>query len=127
MDSNAQELIVKARRVIGLQVLIVGLIAAGFFLGKGTWAALSVLYGGLVSIILAWLLGRGVMQAGNSAQQSAKKSTVILYMGAVQRFVLVLITFGFGLAFLRLEPLATVIGFAVPQLAFMIMAARHKH
>ena len=125
MNSAAQELVVKARKVIGLQILIGGLVVAGFFLGKGTLGALSAAYGSVISIILAWLLSRGVVQAGNSAQQSSKKSTAILYMGAVQRFLLVLALFGFGLAFLKLEPLAVVIGFALSQLAFTIMVVKH--
>ena len=125
MDSSAQELIVKARKVIGLQVVIGGLVAVVFILGKGVDEALSAGYGSVVSIILACLLTRGVIQAGNTVQQSSMKSTAILYMGAVQRFLLVLVLFGFGLAFLKLEPLATVIGFALSQLAFMIMAVKY--
>ena len=125
MDSSAQELIVKARKVIGLQVVIGGLVAVVFILGKGVDEALSAGYGSVVSIKSACLLTRGVIQAGNTAQQSSMKSTAILYMGAVQRFLLVLVLFGFGLAFLKLEPLATVIGFALSQLAFMIMAVKY--
>lgn len=125
MNSSAQELIVKARKVIGLQVLIGGLVVAGFFLGKGVLEALSAAYGGLISIILAFLLSRGVVQAGYTEQQNPKKSTAILYMGAVQRFLLVLALFGLGLALLELEPLAVVIGFALPQLAFVVMAVSY--
>lgn len=125
MNSTAQELIIKARKVIGLQVVIGGLVVAGFFLGKGTLGALSAAYGSTISIILALLLSRGVVHAGNTVQQSSKKSTAILYIGAVQRFLLVLALFGFGLAFLKLEPLATVIGFILSQLAFMIMAVKY--
>lgn len=117
----------KARKVIGLQVLIGGLVVAGFFFGAGVLGALSAGYGSLVTMILAYLLSRGVAQASDTAQLSPKKSTAILYMGAVQRFLLVLALFGLGFAFLKLEPLAMVIGFALPQLAFMIMAARHGH
>lgn len=124
MNSSAQELIDKARKVIGLQVVIGGLVVAGFFLGKGVLESLSAGYGSAISIILAWLLSRGVVQASNTVEQSSKKSAAILYMGAVQRFLLVLALFGFGLAFLKLEPLATVIGFALTQLAFMIMAVK---
>ena len=125
MNTSAQELIVKARKVIGLQLLIGGLVVAGFFLGTGVLGALSAGYGSAISIILAWLLSRGVAQAGNTVQHSSKKSTAILYMGAVQRFLLVLALFGGGIAFLKLEPLAMVIGFVLSQLAFMIMAVKH--
>jgi ATP synthase protein I len=125
LNSSAQELIGKARKVIGLQVLIGGLVVVGFFLGKGILEALSAGYGSVISIILAYLLSRGVAQAGETVQLSSKKSTAILYMGAVQRFILVLALFGVGLVLLKLEPLATVIGFALTQLAYMVMAVKH--
>ena len=120
-------MIVKARKVIGLQMLIGGLVVAGFFLGKGSLEALSAAYGSVISIILAYLLGRGVVRAGNTAQQSPKNSTAILYIGAVQRFVLVLALFGVGLGILKLEPLATMSGFILPQLAFMMLAVGYRH
>jgi ATP synthase protein I len=122
LNSSAQDLRIKARKVIGLQAIIGGLVVAGFFVGEGVSGALSAAYGSAISIFLAYLLSREVVRAGNTVQQDTRKSTMMLYMGAVQRFLLVLALFGFGLAFLKLEPMASVIGFALPQLAFMILA-----
>jgi len=122
LNSSAQDLHVKARKVIGLQAIIGGLVVAGFFLGEGASGALSAGYGSAISILLAYLLSREVVRAGDTVQHDTRKSSMMLYMGAVQRFLLVLALFGFGLAFLKLEPMASVIGFALPQLAFMILA-----
>ncbi len=127
MDSHAQELVLETRRVIGLQLLILVLIAAGFFVGKGPWEALSAAYGGFISVISAVLLSRGVIKAGSAAGPGdKKKSEAILYVGAALRFILVLACFGIGLAALKLAPLATVMGFIAVQLVFIFSAKRMK-
>ena len=126
MNTAAHELAAKTRRVIGLQVTIGALAAAGFFLAKGPWEAWSAAYGGLISVTLALLLSHGVIRAGEAARESAKKSQMILYAGAALRFILVLALFGLGLAGLGTAPLATVTGFIAVQLAFLIAANRNK-
>lgn len=126
METAAHELAAKARRVIRLQVAIGAFAAAGFFLVKGPWEAWSAVYGGMISIVLALLLSRGVMRAGEVARESAKRSQLILYAGAALRFVLVLALFGLGLAGLGVSPVATVVGFIAVQLAFLIAINRHR-
>lgn len=126
MDSAAQELAAKTRRVIGLQMAVGALVAAGFFLVKGPWEAWSAAYGGLVSIVLVLLLSRGVTWAGEVARHSAQKSQLIIYASAALRFVLVLALFGLGLAGLDMAPLATVLGFVAVQVAFLVAANRSR-
>jgi len=127
LNSRAQELVLETRRVIGLQLLISVLVAAGFFVGSGPWEALSAAYGGLTSVLSAFLLSRGVIRAGSAVEEGEKKkSEAILYAGAAVRFVLVLACFGIGLAALKLAPLATVMGFIAVQLAFIFSAKRMK-
>ncbi|MFQ5488622.1 MAG: ATP synthase subunit I [Gammaproteobacteria bacterium] len=127
MDPHAQELVFETRRVIGLQLLISALVAAGFYVGNGPWEALSAAYGGLISVISAVLLSRGVIKAGTAVEPGdKKKSEAILYAGAALRFILVLVCFGIGLAVLKLAPLATVMGFIAVQLAFIFSAKRMK-
>lgn len=122
MDAAGNELREKTRRVIGLQIGIGLAVAAGFFTVKGPDAAWSAAYGGAVSLVMSLLLSRGVLLAGR--MQSAKAGQAILYAGAAVRFVLVLALLMVGLAVLKLEPLAVVIGFIAVQLAFMLAAGR---
>ncbi len=127
MGSPAQELVLETRRVIGLQLLVSGLVAAGFLVGKGPWEALSAAYGGLISVLSALLLSRGVGKAGAVAQQGEKKKgEAILYVGAAVRFALVLACFGIGLAVLTLAPLPMVMSFIAVQLVFIFSAKRMK-
>ncbi len=96
------------------------LVAAGFFVFKGQWEALSAVYGGLISVLVAFLLGRGVARAAGAAPQDHKRSLVMLYLGAAQRFVLVGVLFAAGLAAFKLLPLAMIAGFGAAQLIFIV-------
>jgi ATP synthase protein I len=122
LDPAGNELRAKTRRVIGLQIGIGLAVTAGFFTAKGSGAAWSAAYGGAVSLAVSLLLSRGVLLAGR--MNSAKTSQAVLYAGAAVRFVLVLALLTVGLAVLKLEPLAVLIGFVAVQLAFMLAAMR---
>jgi len=113
------ELAAKARWVISTQ-LIVSTIVAVAFLTKGTWESLAALYGGLVSICISMLLLWGIQRANAAAKVDPGKSMRILYVGAVQRFVLVLGLIALGLALFKLDPVAMIAGFALAQAGYLI-------
>ena len=119
------ELAAKARWVISTQ-LIVSIIVAIAFLTKGTWEALAAVYGGLASICISLLLLRGIQRANAAAKVDPGRSMRILYIGAVQRFVLVLGLIALGLALFKLDPVAIVSGFALAQLGYLI-GSRYKN
>ena len=99
------------------------IVAVAFgFAGGGAWSALSAAGGGLTSLCVVWLLRRGVRRASEIALTDQKKSMMILYLGAIQRFVVVLALFALGLAVARLEPLAMFAGFAAAQVGNFIGA-----
>ena len=83
------ELAAKARWVISTQLIISVTIAAVFLL-KGAWESVAALYGGIASICITMLLLWGVKRATDAAKDNPGKSMRILYVGAVQRFLLVL-------------------------------------
>lgn len=119
LNTASREIYDATRKVIALQVGVGAVIAAAFFMAKGHGQALSALYGGVISIVIAFLLGRGVVRAADVARQDHKKSMLILYLGALQRFVLVLVLFGVGLKGLGLAFLPMIAGFAGAQLAYL--------
>ncbi len=127
MDNNAGELTRETRKVIGLQILIGGLIGAGFFVAEGPWQALSGWFGGLISLTGTFLLARGVERAGRIARHNPKKSMQVLYFGAVQRFVLIAALLGCGLLLFKLDPLALVTGLGVTQLAYVVGMRGLRH
>lgn len=127
MSSAVGDIGGRTRRLIGLQLLVGAVVAVAFllFFGGG-WQAVSSLCGSLVSVATALLLSRGVRRASEAALHDQKKSMLILYVGAVQRFVMIGALFALGIAVIKLEPLAMFTGFALAQLGYL-MSARAQH
>lgn len=116
----AHEVTRQTRSIIGAQFVVGVLVAAGFAAAKGVWDAQSAMYGAFISVFAAVMLRRGVQRASLIAGQDPKTAMLTLYMGAVVRFVLVLILFGVGLAGLKLSPLPVIVGFGLTQLAYLV-------
>lgn len=119
LNTASREIVALTRKVIALQVGVGVLIAAAFFMANGEGGAYAALYGGLISIVVALLLSRGVARATETAREDHKKSMLILYIGAAYRFVLVLVLFGIGLKVLSLSFIPMVVGFVGAQLAYL--------
>ncbi|MFP5344916.1 MAG: hypothetical protein ACLGGU_04680, partial [Gammaproteobacteria bacterium] len=56
----------------------------------------------------------------------AGKGMLLLYLGVVQRFLLVLALFALALGVLKLDPLASIVGFGLSQLGYVISRVSHK-
>ncbi len=119
MSKLGADLAAKARRVVIVQLTVTGVVAL-LFLIQGAWDALSAAYGGLASVFLALLSIRGFKRANEHALNDPKRSMLILYIGAVQRFVAVLVLLAIGLGVFKLEPLAVFIGFALAQASYLM-------
>lgn len=121
MNTAAREVTDRAQRLIVIQALTSGVVAAGFLVA-GMWDACSALYGGMISIVLAWLLSRRIRRASEATLSDPRRGMMILYVGAVQRFVLVAALLALGLAVIKLAPLPLLAGFAVTQMAYVFGA-----
>lgn len=102
-------------------ILIVGCILLAWIY-EGLDAALAAFYGGAVALVNGWLLAKRVAHAGKLAKKDLKSSAFTLYLGAIQRFLLVLVGLGAGLEFFHLDPVPLLVTFGVAQLAYMIAA-----
>jgi len=111
------ELAEKARGVISKQLAVGVACAVFFYFYQDGWAALSAMYGCLVCMATTLLLLWGISRASKAAADNPGKSMTILYVGAAQRFVLVLALLGGGLALLKLNPVAVLVGFALTQIS----------
>lgn len=121
MDVAVNQVRVNARRVITVQAGIAVVAAVVFGIVVGFNEALGALYGGAIGIASSLLLRRGVVRAGEIAATNPKKSLMVLYFGALQRFVLVVALFALGLGVFKLNPLAAVVGFGAAQLAYFLV------
>jgi ATP synthase protein I len=113
------ELAAKARWVISTQ-LIISVIVAAAFLIKSVWESVAALYGGIASLCITMLLLWGIKRATEAAKENPGKSMRILYIGAVQRFLLVIGLLAMGIALFKLDPIAMCVGFALAQLSYLI-------
>jgi F0F1-type ATP synthase assembly protein I len=113
------ELASKARWVISTQ-LILSIIIALFFLLKGAWEAVAALYGGLAGLCITLLLLWAIKRASKAAQNDPGRSMKMLYISAVQRFLLALALLAMGIAVFKLNPLPMISGFVLTQLSFWV-------
>jgi F0F1-type ATP synthase assembly protein I len=112
----------QSKTVVRVQLAVTALIAL-LFITQGFWAAASALYGGLISVASALLLGWGVARATELAKLDPRKSMFTLYVGAVQRFAGVLVLLALGMAVMKMVPLALLVGFGGAQLSFLFASS----
>lgn len=122
-----QDIQMNSRRVLLIQSVVAVVVATGFLVLKNNFEGLSALVGSLISISMVLLLARGVKRATECAVEDPKRSMIILYVGAVQRFVLMLVLFGLALGLAELEPLACFVGFGLAQLSYLFAARDNKN
>ncbi|MEM7406160.1 MAG: ATP synthase subunit I [Pseudomonadota bacterium] len=108
-----------ARRLLRLQCWLT-LAAAGmaWILG-GSDAAGAALYGGATAMVNAWMSGRRLAQALEVARVQPGRETSVLYIGAIQRFVMLAALFMLGMGALELLPLPMLAAFAVAYSAIV--------
>jgi len=119
LNTTESELARSTKRVVKTQIAV-SIVVAGLFLIKDPWASMSALYGGFSSVLIALLLSQRVKRATAAAQDSLKESMAILYIGAVQRFVLVAVFLVIGITIMKLDPMAVSAGFAIAQFSFVM-------
>ncbi len=120
MKKPDSEVVQNTRRLM-INQAVIGLILVGiFWFSRGELAAVSALFGTFSALSIAAVLGYGVIRANKIATTNPQRSMIIIYFGAVQRFVLVLALFILGLAVLELDPLAMAATFGLTQIAYAI-------
>ena len=122
MNASTMELAGRTRRVVIAQVLVGAVLAVVLLLAFGPHRALSVMFGVLIGLSLTLLLSRSVRRAGDTAETDPKRGMILLYLGAVQRFVFLIAAFALGLAVFGLDPLVVAAGFVAAQFAQLVNA-----
>lgn len=108
-----------ASRIMTVQMVLVLLVAGGSFWAWSVPGAQAALFGGLIAMLNTWIAGRKVRKAALVAKNSPGQEVTVLYIGAVQRFVLTLLLFIAGMAMLKLMPAALLLAFGLAQLAYL--------
>lgn len=114
-----------ARVVLIYQAVIAAGAALVFLVLQGKLQALSALYGGLITLLMTLLLRRRVTKFTEAAAQGNAAGAAAV--GVMLRFLWVLLLFGLGFAVFKLDPLASIIGFGLAQLGYVIAMRKASH
>lgn len=112
------------RALLAAQFVLVILLTVALAFISGLPEAEAAAYGGATALISAWILGFSVGKAAQAARTAPGSETPFLYIGAVVRFVLVLVMFGLGMGMLQLAPGPLLGGFIIAQLGHLINGSR---
>jgi F0F1-type ATP synthase assembly protein I len=110
--------------VLIYQAVIAAGAALVFLVLQGRLQALSALYGGLITLLMTLLLRRRVTKFTEAAAQGNAAGAAV---GVMLRFLWVLLLFGLGFAVFKLDPLASIIGFGLAQLGYVIAMRKASH
>ncbi|MEM7254480.1 MAG: ATP synthase subunit I [Pseudomonadota bacterium] len=111
---------VATTKVIALQAAMTIVVGVVFFATQGPSPLGAVAFGGALAVVHAWLLGRRVQIATEAAKRQPGSETTVLYIGAIQRFVVTLVGFVIGMGLLKLAPVPLLIAFAAAQVVFFL-------
>jgi ATP synthase protein I len=116
-----------------LKLLVLLLVvAAGFWLAWGWQAGIALIYGGLVVIAMGrlqrWQLQRAAQVAGNEPAKNLR----YLYRCAAERFIATVALFAAGLGLMALPPLPLLGGYVIAQAAvtyrfYQVSSLRRRH
>jgi len=113
-----------ARRLMLAQIALTAVLALVWGVYSGYEDSMAVVYGGMVSIVLAWMHKRGVRKAEDASLRDPKSGMLILFVSAVLRFILLIVLLGVGFGLLKLAPQPMLAGFVLAQLGFLFLARR---
>ncbi len=109
-----------ARRILIAQALLLLISATVAMLIQGWFAAVSALFGGVVTLFGTGWMAYRVYRAGELTRDNPSGGAVALFGGALIRFVFVITALAIGMGVLKLQPVFVLIGFAVTHLGYIL-------
>ncbi|MCW8930434.1 MAG: ATP synthase subunit I [Gammaproteobacteria bacterium] len=112
-------------RLIIVQLVLTLMVALGYLAFQNINGFFAALFGGSITlsgtVLMAWRISRAgeVALPGKKTGGDKQQGYIEIYIGAIQKFVLTLVLMAFGMGYLKLDPLATLIGFALTQMSFI--------
>lgn len=107
------------RRILLVQVIFTGMGALFSSFMWGHEFVIAVLYGGAVTIATTFYSGWRLKVATKGSEQGPALNMAEFYKSTLLRFILVIALLALGLGYLKLEPLAVIVGFAITQTGYL--------
>jgi len=107
-----------AAKILIIQSLLVCGTAWIFYSYQELLAAQAALYGGSIVMLNVWLMKRWLKFAIAVGQQTPGKEVNILYLAAIQRFILTLVLLAIGMGGFQFPPIPLLLTFALAHLGY---------
>jgi len=107
------------RRILISQAVITAVVACGYAVYLGSFAAFSATYGGVVMLLSTWWMARSVRRASLLAPRDPQGGSLALFGGMAQKYLFAIVALAVSLAVLKLNALALLVGFATTQAGFL--------
>lgn len=106
------------RRLLIVQFAILMVVALVYLALNNINGSIAALYGGSISLSGTLLMAWRINRAGEIAAQDTRQGSIEVYTGVMQKFILTLLLMAVGMGYLKLDPIAVLISFALTQLSF---------
>lgn len=103
--------------LLAIQAGLTLVVAAGFYLYRGAFSAISALYGGAIALVVSGLLA---FRLARAARPGA--GVLGLYFGTFERFLFIGAAFAYALAVLKLPAVSLLAGFVGAEIGYFFAA-----
>lgn len=115
----------RGRQVLEWQLVLGAAVVAAAVILKGAPAGYAAAAGSAISIVLMLMLRMTMQRATEIAVEAPRASMNTMYIGAVVRFVALLVMFAIALGWLKLAPTWVVGAFVLVMITGLIAARGH--
>ncbi len=127
MSYAAQVLRRTLLRLVTLQLTLTLATGFGFLAYQGANEFWAAIYGGAIALLNTSVSAHRLIRATQAAADDAQRGMMEIYIGAITRFVATPLFVAIGIAALKLDPVALIVGFAVAQLGYMVNNSRTQN
>jgi ATP synthase protein I len=113
-----------AVKILMIQSLLVCGTAWIFYSYQELLAAQAALFGGSIVMLNVWLMNRWLQVAIAVAQHTPGKEINILYLAAIQRFILTLVLLAIGMGGFQFPPIPLLLTFTLAHLGYFFGGTR---
>ena len=106
------------RRLLIVQFAILLIVAVVYLALNNINGFIAALYGGSITLSGTLLMAWRINRAGDIASRDTQQGSMEIYTGVMQKFILTLLLMAVGMGYLKLDPIAILVSFALTQLSF---------
>jgi ATP synthase protein I len=99
--------------------MLIAVVALSYLTFQNINGFLAAIFGGSITLSGTLLMAWRIIRAADVAFTEKQQGYIEIYIGVLQKFFLTLLMMAVGMGYLKLDPIALLVGFAVTQLSFL--------